>query len=76
MAFTPATLQNPLAASLINNMCWMSTFSVRHYSYYPDFKGSGKDRVLLHYFKVKVPKPTLEMPLISATDVESLKLSI
>lgn len=40
----PATLQYPPATSLINNMCWMSTFSERHCSYHPDFKGSDKER--------------------------------
>ena len=53
-------------------MCWVSTFSVRRCSYHPDFKGSGKDRVLLHYFKVRAPKPMLAKSLISAIDLEWL----
>ena len=53
-------------------MCWVSTFSVRRCSYHPDFKGSDKDRVLLHYFKVRAPKPKLAKSLISAIDLEWL----
>lgn len=65
----PASLQNPPAASLINTW-WMPTFGARHYSYYPDFQSSGKDKVLLHCFKVRAPTPTLQTPFISAVDLE------
>lgn len=69
----PATLQNSPATLLIN-VCWMSTFSVRRCCHHPDFKGCGKDRVLLPYFKARAPKPEQRHHSHLPSDLELLTL--
>lgn len=55
----PATLQYPPATSLINNMCWMSTFRDTAATTLIS-KAVIRRGVLLHCFKVRTLKPAFE----------------